>query len=159
MPIAKNTRIRGGYKTSDDSNWRKAGCLPLLSGFPMKRRTPAIAINNSPTSRWMSVFMSMVSFASPPGDQPHESGAPSDPEGEPCRTARREDWGARTRAPRSKGKKPRLLRGSARLAFPINLCEIYAVETADKSTTKTRCPVCGGDAPWLGSRPLSINSF
>ena len=30
----------------------------------------------------MSVFMSMGSFASPPGDQPHESGAPSDPEGE-----------------------------------------------------------------------------
>ena len=55
--------------------------LPASVRHPMKMRTPAIAINNSPTRRWMSVFMSMVSFPALPGDQPHKSGAPSDPEG------------------------------------------------------------------------------
>ena len=50
-PIAKKTRITGGYKTIDASNCRKRGCCPLLFGIPMKTRTQAIASNNDPIQR------------------------------------------------------------------------------------------------------------
>lgn len=57
IPIAMKTKITGGYRTTEDSNWRKRGLCPVLFGLPMRMRPRPRKTKTAPMTRWIIVVL------------------------------------------------------------------------------------------------------